>query len=526
MIQREPVTRWAEVSKRMPATSRKTWPCVGVDRDPLALAGLAPRHQRTGGQRPAQQTRGGQRERHRARAVVARVLPLAVAAAPLVGRARDAVAGLDDLLDGLGRLQRRQRDAVAQGDRLVDRVRATAAPGSCRARRPKRPWSASRRCRSGPGSAAALVAGTPAAPATGSTALARELCGSGGSETASSVCGATSGDVARRAAARLVLTGRAEREIAAAERGEAGRRGRQGDPAHPARMPTTASLGRKETHQPPHRRGTARLESLDADRLGEVLDEVLGASIPHESRTRSAGTAAAGALDGLVRHRLRDLDQRLHAAERLGQREEPRRGDDPRRVRDAGTRPSRRTRASGRRRRPRRPPATPTTTRAFSVCAAIRSVQRAQPAVHEEAVQRPGHGADRVLHEAHGRRAAPGRARRPRRRRRPSARRGTWSSSARRRPRRAPAAAGRPAWRTCCRPRRTRRRARATIARHVDHLQRRVRRRLDPHEPRVRRAPRPRPRRGRSGRPSCTRGPSARAPCRRAGRSRRRGRRG
>ena len=153
-------------------------------------------------------------------------------------------------------------------------------------------------------------------------------------------------------------------------------------------------------------------------------------------------------------------------------------------------------------------------------------VQRAQPAVHEEAVQRPGHGADRVLHEAHGLVRAPGRARSPRRRRRPSARRGTWSSSARRRPRRAPAAAGRRASRTCCRPPRTRRRARATIAGHVDHLQRRVGRRLDPHELRVLAGPRPRPRRGRSGRPSCTRAPSATAPCRRAGRCRRRGRRG
>ncbi len=84
-------------------------------------------------------------------------------------------------------------------------------------------------------------------------------------------------------------------------------------------------------------------------------------------------------------------------------------------------------------------------------------VQRPQPAVDEEAVERPRHGAHRVLHELAPSRAAPDRARSRRRRRRPSARRGTSSSSARRRRRRAPAAAGAPAWRTCCRPRPARR---------------------------------------------------------------------
>ena len=46
-------------------------------------------------------------------------------------------------------------------------------------------------------------------------------------------------------------------------------------------------------------------------------------SIPTESRTRSVGDLERGALDGLVRHLLRVLDQRLHAAERLAQGEEP-----------------------------------------------------------------------------------------------------------------------------------------------------------------------------------------------------------
>ena len=38
---------------------------------------------------------------------------------------------------------------------------------------------------------------------------------------------------------------------------------------------------------------------------------------------------------------------------------------------------------------------------AFSACARHPQVQRAQPAVDEEAVERPGHGADGVLHEPH-----------------------------------------------------------------------------------------------------------------------------
>ena len=186
MIQREPVISRAEVSKRMPATSRKTWPVVGVDRDPLALARLAPRHQRTRRQRPAQQPRRGQHERDRTRAVIARVLPLAVPAAPLVGRARDAVAGLDDLLDGLGRLQRRKRDAVAQCDRLCRRRWSRHARGSSPRMAEEASFVGFASTALRPGSAAASSP-RPAAPATGATERAREVVGSGGSETASSV---------------------------------------------------------------------------------------------------------------------------------------------------------------------------------------------------------------------------------------------------------------------------------------------------------------------------------------------------
>ncbi len=79
-------------------------------------------------------------------------------------------------------------------------------------------------------------------------------------------------------------------------------------------------------------------------------------------------------------------------------------------------------------------------------------VQRPQPAVDEEAVERPGHRADRVLDEADLLVQLPGRARSRRRRRCRSARRGTSWSSARRRRRRARAGAGGPGSRTCCRP--------------------------------------------------------------------------
>ena len=226
--------------------------------------------------------------------------------------------------------------------------------------------------------------------------------------------------------------------------------------------------------------GATRLEPSAPIACARSSTRSSAASIPHESRTRSAGTAARGALDGLVRHRLRDLDQRLDAAERLGQREQlrsPRRsGPRP----DAGTRPSPRCRASGRRRRPSTPCEPVDDRRARSRCA--------PPSAGAACAARGARGSSRAARARRRSssarsappRDAPGRARSRRRRRRPSARRGTWSSSARRRPRRAPAAAGRPASRTCCRPRRTRRRATRDDAGDVDHLQRRVGRRLDP----------------------------------------------
>ena len=214
------------------------------------------------------------------------------------------------------------------------------------------------------------------------------------------------------------------------------------------------------------------------------------ASIPHESRTRSAGTAAAGALDRLVRHRLRDLDQRLHAAERLGEREDLRSAQAIRVASGAGTRPCRRSRASGRRRRPRRPRSHSLTTRAFSVCAAIRRCSVRSPRCTRKQSSGPGTAPIEFCTKRTPSWRAGVAHDRPRRRPRRSARRGTSSSSARRRRRRAPAAAGRPASRTCCRRPRTRSRLRATIACDVDHLQRRVGRRLDPDQLRVVAAPR------------------------------------
>ena len=85
-------------------------------------------------------------------------------------------------------------------------------------------------------------------------------------------------------------------------------------------------------------------------------------------------------------------------------------------------------------------------------------VQGAQAAVDEEAVERPGHGAHRVLDEAHAccatRARPPPRHRRPRRSGRP----GTWWPSAPRRPHPARVGAESPGWRRCCRQPRSRRR--------------------------------------------------------------------
>ena len=64
----------------------------------------------------------------------------------------------------------------------------------------------------------------------------------------------------------------------------------------------------------------------------QVLDEV-GRRLDPAAQPDEVGRDRRGrALDGLVRHRLRHLDQRLHAAERLREREELRAGDDLDRV--------------------------------------------------------------------------------------------------------------------------------------------------------------------------------------------------
>ena len=67
---------------------------------------------------------------------------------------------------------------------------------------------------------------------------------------------------------------------------------------------------------------TRRPRASGGERAPQVVGQVRGSSTPHDSRTRSAGHGRGRALDGPVRHRLRDLDERLDAAERLGQREE------------------------------------------------------------------------------------------------------------------------------------------------------------------------------------------------------------
>ena len=96
---------------------------------------------------------------HRARAVVARVLPLAVPAAVLVRLGGDPVAGGDDRLD----LRRR----VGGGDRRGRRRRRTALPVG-RAR-PRRPRSARRSTR--PATRSALASGRETRPLTRRSAL-------------------------------------------------------------------------------------------------------------------------------------------------------------------------------------------------------------------------------------------------------------------------------------------------------------------------------------------------------------------
>ena len=149
---------------------------IRVDRDPLARPGRAPAHEATGVKRGVEQPGGRQRVGDRARAVIALVEPLAVAAAPQVRRAGDRVAGLDDLAHGLRRLDRRQRDAVLQDVGLADGGVA------------RRPGVALQRARVDVAEAAPVGAGVASAgsstgsaadaavsPATGATTFARRL---------------------------------------------------------------------------------------------------------------------------------------------------------------------------------------------------------------------------------------------------------------------------------------------------------------------------------------------------------------
>ena len=174
----------------------------------------------------------------------------------------------------------------------------------------------------------------------------------------------------------------------------------------------------------------------------QVLHEVLAASTPHERRTRSGGHRGGRVLHGLVGHRLRHLDQRLHAAERLRQREDlawpPRSGRPP----GGGTRPSRRSPASARPRR-RGARAGTRSPRARSRCGRPRA-GAACAGRGGRGSSRTGRAPRRSRSARSGRaRAAPRRAPRPRRRPRRSGRRGTsWPSGPRRR-RRARAGAAR-----------------------------------------------------------------------------------
>ena len=193
--------------------------------------------------------------------------------------------------------------------------------------------------------------------------------------------------------------------------------------------------------------------------------------MPTDSRTRSAGTSSGEPGDAGVRHPSGVLDQRLHAAQRLPERED---ADAPAHLErallavaqpegdhaaEAGHLPSgevvaRMLGQAGVEHLRDRGVAGQELDDPLGVCAVTLhpDAERLDAAQHQPRVERPGDRAHRVLVERQlvpqpGCPASPGR-RRPRRSGRP----GTWWSSARPRRRRDPAAAAGRARRRCCRP--------------------------------------------------------------------------
>src|SRR5436853_4694362 len=82
-----PTARGADRVEAQAGDDHEDVTVVRVDRDPPAWSRVAPVHEAAARERRAQQARAGERERDGPGAVVARVLPRAVPAAPLVGRA-------------------------------------------------------------------------------------------------------------------------------------------------------------------------------------------------------------------------------------------------------------------------------------------------------------------------------------------------------------------------------------------------------------------------------------------------------
>ena len=250
---------------------------------------------------------------------------------------------------------------------------------------------------------------------------------------------------------------------------------------------------------------------------------------PPRCRRRAGSDRAApppASPPRLVRHRLGHLDQGLDTAERLREREDPRRGRDadgvrmaegdhaaearPAHVVDAG-RAGAGTRS--RRARSRRGPG-----RAARACAARggRGSSRTGRARRRPRSARSARarGAPRVGHD-HGAADGVGVPAQVLGRR---VDHGVGAQLER--------ALDAPAWRRCCRPRPGRRATRSTTAATSTTVERRVGRRLDPDQRGVRR-----PTAASSASRSvwstmCSAGPSERGPCRRGGTSRRRGRAG